>query len=393
MHWVSVVGDGSKLESSLEPALAELQTGLGDKRLDLLFVFPSKHHLFDFGRVLPTIRRSLGNVPVVGASTEACVGAGLEMEGAPAVSLLGAHLPEAEILVRHLRNSKLPPLDGSPRPWRDLIGIDPAERPDFIVLADPYSTESFTLLQGLDYAYPSSTIVGGLVSGGAGPGAQALFHPGGVEAEGALVVAFRGDLSVESLVSQGCRPVGEPARVSECEGHLLKSLDGRPPHEFLRDLFEESSEEDQRLLQHALQLGVLVNEARTDFHRGDFLIRNIVGMQQGSGVMAVGSELRPGQTVRFHVRDSSTAAHDLRARLRRTAHRDLDRVGGALQFSCVGRGTRLFGDPHHDARAIQEFLGPLPAAGMFCNGEIGPVAGSTYVHGFSVALALFRSRS
>lgn len=393
MHWASVVGDGRDLQQSLESALAELQLGLGGKSPHLLFVFPSRHHLFEYGRILPTIQRNLGEVAVFGGSAEAAIGAGMELEGAPAVSLLGGHIPEANVVVRHLKRAQLPPLDGSPRPWRDLVGIDPAEEPDFLVLADPFTIDSTTLLEGLDYAYPRANKIGGLVSGASGPGANALFHPGGLENQGALLLAIRGGVGIQPIVSQGCRPVGEPARVSECEGHLLKSLDGRPPNEFLRELFVAADADDQRLLQHALQLGVLVSEATSEFTHGDFLIRNIVGMQQESGIMAVGSSLREGQTIRFHVRDAAAATHDLRAHLRRAAQGGLDSMGAVLQFSCLGRGRRLFGSPHHDAKMIQEFLGPLPAGGLFCNGEIGPIAGSTYVHGFSVSLALLRTRN
>jgi small ligand-binding sensory domain FIST len=392
VHWVSVVGDGPNLQSSLEAALIELRSGLNGDRLDLLFVFPSRHHLFDYGRILPTIHDNLGDLAVMGCSAESVIAAGMELEDHAAIALVGASLPEATLKVRHLRAEELPPLDGSPRPWRDLVGIDPAEAPDFLVLGDPFSLEATTLLEGLDYAYPESTKVGGLASGGAGAGANALLHSDGIENEGALVLAIRGDVTIEAIVSQGCRPVGEPARVSQCDGHLLMSLDGRPPKEFLRELFVEADEDDQRLLQHALQLGVLVNEARSEFSHGDFLIRNIVGMQQESGVMAVGSSLRTGQTIRFHVRDRDAAAHDLRAQLRRRANRGVDHLGAVLQFSCLGRGHHLFGEPHHDAKLIQKHLGPIPAGGFFCNGEIGPVAGSTYVHGFTAALALFKSR-
>ncbi len=393
MHWASVVADGEDLQSSLESGLAKLREGLGTDPLDLLMVFPSHDHLFDYGRIRPTIVRNCGEISTFGCSAAAVIGAGVEVEARPAVSLVGAHLPEAEWRIRHLRDRDLPPLDGSPRPWRDLIGVDPAEGPSFLVVADAFTINLRHLLDGLDYAYPEATKVGGLASGASGPGAHALFHSRATENEGALVLVLTGGVGLEAIVSQGCRPVGEAARVSACEGRLLKGLDGKAPSEFLRELFAEASEEDQRLLQHALQIGVLVNEAHSEFHRGGFLIRNIVGMEQSSGVMAVGSVLREGQTIRFHVRDRNAAAHDLAAHLGRVAKSEVDSTGAVLQFCCLGRGKGLFGQPHHDARMVQEHLGPVPAGGFFCNGEIGPISRATYVHGFSAVLALVQSRS
>lgn len=393
MRWVSVVGARPDLEGSLSSALVELQNGLAGARPDLLFAFVSGHHLFDFGRLLPVVRENLGDLPVVGCSAESVVGAGLELENSPGVSLVAAVLPDARIDVVTLRDDQLPPLDTSPQLWRDALGVDPREEPDFLVFGDPYSLDSAALLAGIDFAYPRSTVVGGLASSASGPGANALFAGDHIERQGAVIVCLRGDVRVRGLVSQGCRPIGAPARVSDCEGHLLKSLDGRRPSEHLQELFDQADPVDQGLIQRALQLGVLMDESLEEVSEGDFLIRNIMGMQQETGVIAVGSKLRTGQTVRFHVRDAEAASRDLHRRLERWASRDVRALGGLLQFSCVGRGRRLFPDAHHDARAIQEHLGPVPAGGFFANGEIGPVGGSTHVHGFSAALALFWPRS
>lgn len=394
MHWVSAISQKEQILDALDEVSGALLSGLAGDSIDLLFTFPSQHYLFDYGRILPRLTENLGAARIVGCSAHSAIGSHLELEQGPGLSVIAAHLPGVEVSISHVTRSKLPPLDGSPQPWRDLLGVDPLLRPDFVVLADPYSLEAQKLLTGIDYAYPQSTVVGGLASGAQGPRGNALFHRDRIHRTGAVVIALWGNVKLDALVAQGCRPIGKPARVTECDGHLLTGIDEQSPTEYLASLYETLDDHTRGLVRHALHVGVVVDELREELGPGDFLVRNILGMHQESGVVAVGSDLRRGQTVQFHVRDQATASRDLAERLSRY-RRDhpADQVAGALQFSCLGRGQALSGTPNHDIGLVQEELGPLPVAGFFGNGEIGPVGPTTHLHGYTTVLGLAKPRS
>ena len=357
-------------------------------------MFPSQHHLFDYGRILPRLRENLGSVRTVGVSANSVVGSHLELEHQPGVSAIAAHLPGVDIAIRRVTRSDLPPLDGSPQPWRDLIGVDAQLKPDFIVLADPYSLEVQQLLTGIDYAYPGSTVVGGLASAAQGPRGNGLFLDREIHRSGALVLALWGNVKIDAIVAHGCRPIGKPARVTECDGHLLTGIDDQSPTAYLSSMYDSLDDDTRALVRSSLHLGIVVDELREEIGPGDFVVRNILGMHQESGVIAIGSDLRHGQTVQFHVRDGKTATRDLTDRLDHYLRNfGTDQIAASLQFSCLGRGQAFLGVPNHDIGMLQQTLGPLPVCGFFGNGEIGPIGNSTHLHGFTTVLGLLRPRS
>jgi small ligand-binding sensory domain FIST len=197
-------------------------------------------------------------------------------------------------------------------------------------------------------------------------------------------------MRMRSVVSQGCRPIGRPLVVTKCERNLLIELGGKPALEQLRELWPSLSEKDQKLVQSGLHVGLVINEYQEQFSRGDFLVRNVVGVDPERGIIAMGDYARVGQTVQFHVRDAQTADEDLRELLAHGNHpSESASPKGALLFTCNGRGTRLFSDPHHDARSLSDAWPELPAAGFFAQGEIGPIGGKNFLHGFTASIALF----
>jgi small ligand-binding sensory domain FIST len=178
--------------------------------------------------------------------------------------------------------------------------------------------------------------------------------------------------------------------VTRCQGNLVQELDGRPPLEILSELFRSVPADDRELMQHSLFLGIDMREDRVEFDPGELLVRNLLGADEASGALAVGALVHPMSVVQFVLRDAGTADEDLRRMLDR--HAGLPAPSGALLFSCLGRGARLFGRPDHDTGLFEEKLGPAPLGGFFCNGEIGPVGAATYLHGYTSAFALFRER-
>jgi small ligand-binding sensory domain FIST len=393
MKWVSSASDHSDSLAAIAATSQRLWDELDQTPPDLLLCFASQHHLFHYGQMLPLLREKLRPRVLLGCSAGAVIGGGREIERRAGLALTAARLPQVAQRLLHVRHDQLPELDGSPTPWRELIGVDPAAGPQFLVLADPYSIDVARLLQGLDYAYPGAPKIGGLASGAQGPGSNALFADAKIEREGALILSLSGDIAIDTVVAQGCRPIGRPARVTRCDGHLLQELDGRDPVAFLSEMLAGLSPADQTLASRALFLGIVMSELRSEIGPGDFLVRNILGMHRESGTIAVGTQLRPGQTVQFHLRDGERAANDLGELLRAYRQRSATPPAGALLFSCLGRGESLFDVPDHDTQAFQSEVADVAVGGFFCNGEIGPVGGATYLHGYTSAFGIVRPRA
>ena len=210
---------------------------------------------------------------------------------------------------------------------------------------------------------------------------------------GAVGVALHGNIILDTIVAQGCRPIGIPMQITACQRNVLLELDGKKPLDTLRSLLDHLSERDQELARHSLFLGVVMDELKDDPKHGDFLIRNIVGIDGESGSVAVGELLKEGQTVQFHLRDAMTSAEDLEAVLSRYGDAlEGPDISGALLFSCLGRGQQLYGRPDHDTQMFHNQVGPVPLTGFFCNGEIGPVGGTTFLHGYTSSFGVFRPR-
>ena len=204
-------------------------------------------------------------------------------------------------------------------------------------------------------------------------------------------LALSGNVVIDPIVAQGCRPVGKPLQVSDCRGNELRALDGKPALKAVEELLETLPEEDQQLARTSLFLGIVSDPLQPGTSKRDFLIRNLIGLDAESGTLSVGAMLRPGQTVQFHLRDKEASAEDLELMLTRyAASKPTPPPAGALLFSCLGRGKNLYGVPNHDSAEFHRKLGPLPIGGFFCNGEIGPVEGATHLHGYTSCFGIFR---
>lgn len=312
------------------------------------------------------------------------------MEAGPALSLVAATLPEVEVTPFSLTLGDLDAMGPGPGAWGARIGVSPGEAAAFVVLADPFSFRPETLIGGLDFAFPGVPVVGGLASGGSGPGENVLYLDDGAVRSGAVGVALSGALRVDTVVAQGVRGIGAPHLVTRAEGQLLYELDGRPVFTVLEEVFSDLPEEDARRAAQALFLGVSQRAELEAPDHGDFLVRNILGALEGHEALVVGELLHEGQLVRFHVRDAATSAEDLALLLSAYAERHPGApAAGALLFSCLGRGLHLYGEPDRDTHAFKRIVGETPLGGFFCNGEIGPVGEGVYLHGYTSAFALF----
>jgi small ligand-binding sensory domain FIST len=259
-----------------------------------------------------------------------------------------------------------------------------------ILLADPYSFPTDAFIEHSNEVLGTLPIIGGLANGMRGRGSVRLFADGEVYNEGAIGVLLAGQVSVGTVVSQGCRPIGPTMAVTHAEENLLLELAGQPALARLEDIVTDLDEEDRELVASGLQIGVAMDEYAERHERGDFLIRGVLGIDPEREAVAVGDVLEIGRTVRFQVRDAETADEDLYELL--DAHLEkVGRVDGALLFSCNGRGSAMFGTPDHDAVAVRDTLGPIGVAGFFAAGEVGPVGGQNHVHGFTASILVFSS--
>jgi len=390
LRWASAVSDSASLTEAVQQASEQTIENLEGERADLLIVFVSPHHAPSYLAVPELVRRHFGAVPMIGCSAGGVIGGGHEVERRAGVALAAAHLPDVSVKAFRMTQDTQPGSDAPPDAWEAVVGVDGDEAPHLILLPDPFSIDSEAFVAGLDYAYPRSIKVGGLASGGRKAGENALFINDRVVRSGAVGLALAGNLRVEAVVAQGCRPIGRPAIVTACERNVVQKLGEKTPLEVLRELFEASDERERGLIRRSLHVGIVMDPLSDTFAAGDYLIRNVLGVDETTGAVAVGEMLREGQVVQFHVRDAATATEDLGAVLERyVSANGRRRPSGALLFSCVGRGQHLFGAVDHDTEIFQSVVAPLPVAGFFCNGEIGPVGGSTFLHGYTSSFALF----
>ncbi|OKH23345.1 hypothetical protein NIES1031_17980 [Chroogloeocystis siderophila 5.2 s.c.1] len=395
MQWANAVST----RASLEAAVAEVvdkASALLQSPADLGLVFISAAFTSEYPRLLPLLQEKLRNIKVlIGCGGGGIIGtnqhAVQEFEGVPALSLSLAQLPGVKVTPFHIAAEQLPDPDSPPKAWVDLFGVLPAEQPQFILLSDPFSSGVNDLLQGIDYAYPSSITVGGLASGSQTPGRIGLFCNDKLYRSGTVGVALSGNIVLDTIVAQGCRPIGEPYRVSASERNILLALEEQPPLEVLRDLISSLSDADRQLAEHSLFIGVVRDEFKQNLEHGDFLIRNLLGVDPKVGAIAVADLVRPGQRIQFHLRDAETSADDLEWLLQRyqQTHPHVS-PAGALMFSCLGRGEMLYGKPNFDSQLFSSYMPNIPVGGFFGNGEIGPVGGSTFLHGYTSVFAICR---
>lgn len=383
------VSTDADITSAIRAAAAEAHAGLGGGA-DLAVVFVSGGHDSPVRPALEGLADELGVPHVLAATAEAVLGGGHEYESRPAVAIWLARLPGATIVPLSLEYAQAG--DGGVfLGWpEELEGEWPADA-TLLLLADPFSFNVDRLMRRIDEDHPGVPVIGGFASGGAAPGGNTLVVGPASYDSGAVGVVI-GGVPIRPVVSQGCRPIGTPLVVTKAEENLIVELGGRPALERLREIFAGLDPATQQLVKTSLHVGRAVSEYQDHRQRGGFLVRNVVGADPEMGVIAIGDVVRVGQTVQFHVRDAASAHDDLAALL---AERQVERrqpPAGALVFTCNGRGSRLFTVPHHDAAALQECLGPVPAAGFFAQGEFGPIGRRNCVHGFTASIALFERR-
>ena len=381
----------SSTDKSLSNAIDSIATQLKNdvSTLDLAVAFVSMEYAEQFDESLAELGEKIGARNFVGITAESIVANESEHEMVPAVSVWAAELPQVSIESMHLRYEHIED-GGAITGWNDISPVAWEDCQAFFLLADPYSFPADVLLHRFNEDHSGVPVFGGNASGANQPDDARILVNSQVHTDGAAAVLVGGDIRIRSMVSQGCRPIGTPMVVTRSEQNEIFELGGLTAIEQMKKIFSELPTRDQRAFQQGLFLGRVVNEYQDKFSQGDFLIRNVMGIQPDNQSVVVADYIRPGVTVQFHIRDQETATAEMKqllAEIREVDNRpELNRSG--LLFSCNGRGSRMFDHPHHDAALIRSVLGDIPLAGCFAGGEFGPLAGQNFVHGFTASLAV-----
>jgi small ligand-binding sensory domain FIST len=344
----------------------------------LACLFTTAPHTGALEDIASAVHELLQPEVLVGATANAVVGGQRGVEDEPGIALFAARIGGRLTPVRLTAEQTL---DGWVIEGVDADAAHTART--MLLLPDPFTFPADPFLSELQRDQPHLRVIGGLASAARGPGGNRLVLNGTLVNHGAVGVLVDEMVVIDAVVSQGCRPIGQPFIVTKAERNALYELAGRPALDRLLDMVEGLPPEERALAARGLHCGIVVDEHKANFERGDFLIRGVLGADRETKAVVVGDEVAVGSTVQFQVRDASTAAEDLAGLL--SGHQ----ADAALLFTCNGRGRAMFGDPHHDATVVQEAIGPLPVAGMFCAGELGPVGGRNVVHGFTASVALF----
>jgi small ligand-binding sensory domain FIST len=387
-HWAGAF-DEQKFRSWVEKLRGRIKASSLD--LGLVFVSP---RLFGAVPSILEIIRVHGQVPLLaGCSSASLIAGGEEIEDEAGLVLGLYSLPGARLEAVRFTQEQVEESSG-PAYWQLENGVRPEAFNGWLCFADPFRLDAEAWLRGWNEAYAPLPILGGLASGDPSAQGTQVYLNGEVFEEGGVAIAVGGDVALESVISQGCTPIGETWTITRAERNLIHEIGNRPAYEVLAETYNRLSPEDQQRAQGNLFVGLAVNEYLDEFHRGDFLVRNLMGADPNSGAIAIGAYPRPGQTMQFQRRAANTGTEDITALLGRAKKRLAGRaVYGACLCSCNGRGRRLFGQPNHDARHVQESFGPIGLAGFFCNGEIGPVGEKNFLHGYTASLALFVKKS
>jgi small ligand-binding sensory domain FIST len=379
------VGAGLSLSTDAAEATGEAareaRAALGGAPVDLAFLFLSGDHFGASAEAVAAIEEQLAPRHLLGCVAEGVVAHDCELEDGPGAAVWAASFPEAEIETFH--SVALGTDDGVA-----VTGFPTLDNADLVtLLVDPYTFPAAGFLTKLNEEEDSVALVGGLAAGGGEPDTQALFVDGEIVYEGAVGAVLRG-VPVRTVVSQGCEPVGRDSVITHAEDNVVFELAGEPALERLKgDVATLTPDQERSAAAGGVLAGLVIDENRADYGRGDYLMRGLIGVDEDTGALAIGEAVRIGQTLRFHVRDAASADTDLRENLRTTLNGE--RAAGALLFTCNGRGTGMFDEPDHDARVVAELLGDDALAGFFCAGEIGPVGGKPFLHGFTATLAVF----
>ncbi len=367
-----------------------------DASIDIAFVFFSCEYLTDDTATGLSIEAAaeelvnrLGTDQVIGCSGESIVANQYELQWQPSISIWVASLDSPHLDSCHLEFRSLGD-DAAFEGWEQGLTGTWADDSVVFTVADPFSFPMDVFLQRMNEDRSGVPVMGGIASGATQPGEARLILGTRVFDRGAVLVRMDGSFDVDCVVSQGCRPIGHPFVITKAQRNEIYELGGRSALSQLHAIFQSLPTHEKQAVNQGLQIGRVISEYIDRPKQGDFLIRNLLQIDEATGMIAIAEYVRLGQTVQFQIRDQDSAHAELKFLLSDAVSKAASPHQAALMFNCNGRGTRMFSGAHHDSGLLREVVGSIPTAGFFAAGEIGPVSEENFLHGFTSSIALFR---
>lgn len=376
-------------EGGLSEWAEKLRAELNGQPVSLGLVFMSPK-FFPHAQATLEILRVHARIPLlVGCSSASLVAGPREFEEATGIVLALYSLPGAVLKGFRFNQQQVEDAESASY-WPVESGVEAKNSNGWLAFIDPFHLDAESWIRSWNAAYAPLPTFGGLASGIYSEQSTQVYLNGEVFEDGGVAISVGGDVKLSGVISQGCTPIGETWTLTHVEQNLIHQIANRPAYAVLAETVQKLSTADQKKARGNLFIGLVVNEYLEEFHRGDFLVRNLIGGDPNSGVLAVGALPRAGQTMQFQRRDAAAASEDMGELLRQTKKNlgDATIYGGCL-CCCNGRGKNLFGTTSHDAELVQKEFGPIGLAGFFGNGEIGPVGAKNFLHGYTASLALF----
>ena len=388
MKWVSAFSDEADYEVSLRSCITQMERQ-DCVEPDLIFVYFRPSFFQYYLQIFTAVERVFPTAHIVCCGTSAMMSGLEELADGSCMSMMAANLPGVDVMITHVDLTKEPGADASPAEWYSYTGIDKQQNQHFIVLADPFSANLENVLKGMDYAY-DATIVGGFSSGMEFKGDAILVTEGVCYNHGVLLISLSGAIDMIPIVAQGCRGIGDDLTITDCHEVVLDKVNNQSPMICLKEISEKLDDQDKDLLHKSLFIGVEMDSLSMDLNNREYLIRNIRGVNPESGALVVGEKLQHGQNIRFHLRDPKSSKEELLDRVERYKMKmSARKCKGIMIFSCLGRLSDFYGEESVDAGIASIVDDEAPLSGLFCSGEVGPVQGSTYIHGYTAVIAYF----
>lgn len=380
-------------EDGLADWARRLRARLPAQEVSLGLVFMSPKFFPHAGQVLEILRLNAQIPLLAGCSGGGLVANSEELESAGGLVLALYSLPGATLKSVRFTQDQVTAAEGE-NYWPVETGVTKEKVNGWLAFVDPFHLDGENWLRTWNQNYASVPVYGGLASGNFPEPLTQIYLDGEVFEDGGVAIAVGGDVTLTGVISQGCTPIGEAWTLTRVEQNLIRNIANRPAYAVLSETVQQLSPDEQRKVQGNLHIGLAVNEYLEEFHRGDFLVRNLLGGDPNSGILQVGALPRMGQTIQFQRRDAAAASEDLNELLAHAKANLADtQIYGGCLFCCNGRGKNLFGRTSHDSELVQAHFGPTGIAGIFCNGEIGPIGDKNFLHGFTASIALFVKKS
>jgi small ligand-binding sensory domain FIST len=393
LPWKSAVSNETNLEDAIEDLSSQIGMFKFTKSPTVCVIFVSVHHEEFYDSLPKLVNKSLKSDILIGCSGTGVIGNGLELEGKPGVSVAYGVLPSVKMTPFHMYENDLPTLDAPPEKWEHILNVSPKECEGMLLFPDPYSIDTEHLLSGLDFTYPNTIKTGGLVSGGNKLGDNALFVDDKVFRSGVVGISFWGNMSLETLVSNGCKPIGEPMVVTKSDENIILELNSANPLEILGNIYETNNPRNQNLIRNSLQLGIVMDRLSQNGSNSNYLIRNILGASETDGSIEVGELIYEGQIVQFHIRDSKTANEEINQLLENSSSKLEEHPPDSMfMFSCIGSSKEVFQKGNSNNTVFTKNIRNIPTTGFFSNGEIGQIGDQTFLHGYTSSFTLVKSR-